>query len=493
MCCTVRCPANPVDQPVGTGFSYVENRAYASDLPQVGREFVFFLKEFVKAFPEYARQQHSAPGPGGAVDVYIAGESYAGQYIPYITHALLETHDRMPVHLAGIAIGNGYMDPKSQAGSEVDLLLENRVWEKNGREHKEIMRQVDACNEALKKHAKPRLAYPACDAIMSRVLDISTHNVDGKPYCINSYDVRLVDTSPACGMNWPQELAQVYTYLRQGDVRTALHVDNMHKPEAWVECNSAVGSPIHAHAADSDASVTLLPDILQAGVQVLIFAGDKDVMCNYIGLKRMVDRLEWSGHKGLESAAQDWRINGELVGTWQSDRNLTYVRVNNASHMVGYDAPLQAHDMMLRFMDVDMNLASGTAALNTSTVGLDARILVPDRGKTHVPSHAAPPQAALETPRPSASTPKQQPAPGAKFDLLGNLFVIALIAAAVGACLWVRRRSRARPGQYHAVGQYVLGAENGRGPLRSPPRSPPTERVEMEPFALGDEDEELAK
>jgi carboxypeptidase C (cathepsin A) len=31
---------------------------------------------------------------------------------------------------------------------------------------------------------------------------------------MNVYDVRLTDEYPACGMNWPPELSDVYTYLR---------------------------------------------------------------------------------------------------------------------------------------------------------------------------------------------------------------------------------------------------------------------------------------
>ena len=67
---------------------------------------------------------------------------------------------------------------------------------------------------------------------------------------------------------------------------------------------------------------------------------------------------------------------------------------------------------------------------------------------------------------------------------------LALIGVAVAGCLWVRRRARMRPQRYHAVGQYVLdpGAGAGRVPLRSPPRSPERD-VEMEPFALGDDED----
>lgn len=31
---------------------------------------------------------------------------------------------------------------------------------------------------------------------------------------MNVYDVRLVDDWPACGMNWPPDLGDVYKFLR---------------------------------------------------------------------------------------------------------------------------------------------------------------------------------------------------------------------------------------------------------------------------------------
>jgi carboxypeptidase D len=52
----------------------------------------------------------------------------------------------------------------------------------------------------------------------------------------------------------------------------------------------------------------------------------------------------------------DWYVNDTLAGTWTTARNLTYVKVAASSHMVAYDVPQVAHDMILRFMDVDFSL-----------------------------------------------------------------------------------------------------------------------------------------
>lgn len=54
-----------VDQPVGTGYSYVANGAYAQSLAQVADEFVYFVREFMQVYPAYTNE----------TDVYLAGES----------------------------------------------------------------------------------------------------------------------------------------------------------------------------------------------------------------------------------------------------------------------------------------------------------------------------------------------------------------------------------------------------------------------------------
>jgi carboxypeptidase C (cathepsin A) len=40
------------------------------------------------------------------------------------------------------------------------------------------------------------------------------HRINGKRVCMNIYDTRLVDDWPACGMSWPPDLSDVYSYLR---------------------------------------------------------------------------------------------------------------------------------------------------------------------------------------------------------------------------------------------------------------------------------------
>lgn len=67
-------------------------------------------------------------------------------------------------------------------------------------------------------------------------------------------------------------------------------------------------------------------------------------------------------------------MNDKPAGTWVSARNLTYVKVFDASHMVGYDVPHVSHDMILRFMGVDFSqIAEGSARI-PSAVGDDRKV-----------------------------------------------------------------------------------------------------------------------
>ena len=313
--------------------------------------------------------------------------------------------------------------------------------------------------------------------------------ISGAEHCINIYDIRLTDKSPACGMNWPPEIGAMTEYLRRNDVLASLHVNTTMRPEAWVECNPNVGPAIHAHTRDTAAGATYLPGILERGVPVLLYAGDQDLVCPSLGLQRFVDHLTWHGAQGMQGAKPEpWTINHALVGTWQSARNLTFATLINASHMAPYDAPYAAHDMMLRFMDVRLPRVSKQTPSVQSNIGKDERVLVPHDAALLLQNTSAAPTS-------SSSMPSSLPAYAS--DLSGSLLVWILIGMAIALCVYMRRRVRHPIGtQYHAVGQHVM--EDAAASLESATRRPPETQDaqwfsadhELDTFTLGDEHDE---
>ena len=52
-----------VDNPVGTGFSYVNNDSYVSELDDMADQFVTFLEKWYALFPEYEHDEVTHPPP----------------------------------------------------------------------------------------------------------------------------------------------------------------------------------------------------------------------------------------------------------------------------------------------------------------------------------------------------------------------------------------------------------------------------------------------
>ena len=440
-----------VDQPVGTGFSIVDGDAFAQSLQQVADEFVAFLRGLVQRYPEYARDD---------TDVYLAGESYAGQYIPYVAKTLLQTPDA-PLTLRGVMIGNGFIDPRTQYGTSVETMQLAGVWQAQGPELQHMAPFVQQCRDAMKKDTVVRAEYPECEAVAIEVEHLTLTSVPGGERCINMFDLRLNDTAPACGMNWPPEISAMSAYLARADVRGALHVDGRLQPEAWVECNSRVGRVLRAAAQTEEASVHFLPTLLEQGVRVLLFAGDQDLVCSALGHQRLVDALTWQGQTGMGAHARPapYLLNEAPVGTWIEARNLTLATFYNASHMAPYDAPYAAHDMMLRFVGAERTWPPGSVPSVRTRIG-DSEAWLP-----------APPG-------PSAPTAATDAAAPASLGLSREWMLVALLVLGVAFCLYRRRRAR-RPasGGYYAVGQHIVDEPRMRA-----------HDLEMNTFVLDDEE-----
>ncbi|EMD96545.1 hypothetical protein COCC4DRAFT_75673 [Bipolaris maydis ATCC 48331] len=346
-----------VDQPVGTGFSYVNTDSYLSELDQMAEHMITFLDKFFTLFPEYEND-----------DLYIAGESYAGQHIPYIARAILKRNKinaaKNPWPLKGLLIGNGWISPVDQYLSYIPFAYQNGLMQSGTDSAKRIESQLKICTEQLSDGGMDRVDTPECEQIMVRILEETKNTkADEMNQCINMYDIRLRDDS-SCGMNWPPDLYQVTPYLRRPDVIQALHI-NPDKKTGWQECNGAVSG--HFRARKSDPSVKFLPEIIEQ-VPVLLFSGDKDLICNHVGTEAMIQNLKWNGGKGFEAspgvqnAKSDWMFEGEPAGTWQEARNLTYVVFYNSSHMVPFDYPRRTRDMLDRFMGVNIEQIGGAPA-----------------------------------------------------------------------------------------------------------------------------------
>jgi carboxypeptidase D len=103
-----------------------------------------------------------------------------------------------------------------------------------------------------------------------------------------------------------------------------------------------------------------LPGILQE-IPVLLFSGEYDLICNYIGTEYLIGNMTWNGSKGFskDTKKEVWKIDNKLAGYYTQERNLIYVLIKDGSHMVPYDRPIECLDMINRFIEVGDNIVKG--------------------------------------------------------------------------------------------------------------------------------------
>ena len=334
-----------VDQPVNTGFSYSENpddRCYDEEC--VSRDMVDFMYALLEARPDLRQR-----------DFYVTGESYAGHYVPAVAYnVFLASRARknsynnnnfdssevsLDIQLKGLAIGNGLTYPAIQYGAYPEFAYQHGLISESSRDR--MMSLYPACKFALDAcddysiAAECYLAVELCQALMFTPIMMENPGV-------NVYDYRKQCEGDLC-----YDFSLLDEYLNQPDVKKSLGVPD---DKDWEECNMDVHEDMMSdwgHRYD-----TVLPEMLEAGVRVMIYAGDKDIICNELGNRQWVDALEWKGSKEWQSAENvTWVLeSGEEAGIVTQVGPLSFVSVKDAGHMVPMDQPKAALEMITKFI-----------------------------------------------------------------------------------------------------------------------------------------------
>jgi len=322
-----------VDQPGDTGFSYgpdpASNRGVAEHM------HVFF-QSFYEALPQFK-----------ANDFYIFGESYGGHYVPAIAHYLWRQAKagNFSSSLKGIAIGNGITDPKEQMKWYPDMAKDGGKSEGGSLE-----KSVGLSESVI---TTMRISAATCAAAISACVSDATVSCLGAysaciqselvPYentGMNVYDMRIkCAVEPLC-----YDFSMVGTFLNDPETQKKLGVN-----KTWESCNYKVNAAISEDWVHSFHN--LLPDLLADGIRVLIYAGDVDYICNWLGNKKWMLRLEWP-HKLEFNAAKDldYLVDGSISGRLRSTHGLHFLQVYQAGHMVPMDQPAAALQLFNDFL-----------------------------------------------------------------------------------------------------------------------------------------------
>jgi hypothetical protein len=91
------------------------------------------------------------------------------------------------------------------------------------------------------------------------------------------------------------------------------------------------------------------------------YNGDRDMTTNMVGTELVLNKMKWSGSDAwLDAPRGLWQVNDYPAGWSKEYKNLAFVTVYNSGHMVPYNQPVPARDLVTRFlrkasfMDIDL-------------------------------------------------------------------------------------------------------------------------------------------
>lgn len=308
---------------MGTGFSYVNDQdGYVTNEAQVSAAMYQFLQLFFERFPAYA-----------ALPFFIVGESYGGHYVPALSAYVLKANQmgmgKIKINQKGLGIGDGWISPIVQYGSYGPFaLLEGLIDSYTAQQMNVTYGQ---CAAALQSQQWDQASY-ICPGLMNTVLQDNPG--------LNYYDIRKKCDGPLC-----YDFTNIENFLNRQDVQQAIGVSR-----TWTECSDSVNQRF---GVDLEESFRFdIPTTLAAGWSVLIYSGDKDLICNYVGGISLVSTMRWPGRNTwLASNNVTWHVQSLVAGWAKTAGSLTWLQVHNAGHMVPMDQPKHALDMLFRLLN----------------------------------------------------------------------------------------------------------------------------------------------
>jgi len=324
-----------IDQPAKTGYSYGDDLDIDSNEHEVSNDLYHFMQEFVKKYPQY----HKNP-------FFIFGESYAGHFVPATGAKLLEMNLKGSgeyIPLKGIAIGNGQTDPEIQYQYYPEMAY--RAW---------FMSPQGQVPKAVSEHTykSMKAAVPKCVSQIKACQKDSSVCTEAFSNCnyhlispVQLTGIDVYNLQKPCGEHQLcADYSHVTHYLNTDRVKNYLGVK-----KDWATCNMNINGMFATDWMKNMAGH--VPPLLKNGMRVMIYAGDLDFICNWLGNKAWTLKLDWPGKDAFVAASDDaWKVNGETVGWERKHENFSFVRIHKAGHMVPGDQPKVAHMMAKTFL-----------------------------------------------------------------------------------------------------------------------------------------------
>ncbi|CAK1540403.1 unnamed protein product [Leptosia nina] len=324
-----------VDNPVGTGYSYVDNLEFLTKTnDEIAIDFVQLMRGFYEKNSEFE-----------TVPLYIYGQSYGGKMAIDMAIRMREAEvaGTIKSNLRGVAMGNAWISPVDATLTWGPLLLAAGLVDKTGYDNiQRAAREAERLFNAGQYYQSTQQWR-----LTQRAVFLATTSVD-------FYNIL---TKMPAGPNTPRNIEE---FLMELNLRDASHYTPDERQERDLnslmnnEVKEALRIPANVTWGSQSSAVfeTLSTDFMKPvtdGIEKLLndtdiiltkYNGNLDLICDTPGQILWVDRLKWAGAESFKNASRlaIWE-NNQLEGYYKTHGNFRFFWINKAGHSVPRDNP----------------------------------------------------------------------------------------------------------------------------------------------------------
>ena len=345
-----------VEAPAGVGFSTSNNKSdYDTDDQKTAADNYVFLKNWFELFPEYKKHE-----------LYLAGESYAGHYIPTLVHEILVRDTEKSLNVCGLMLG----DPLTNQDSFLPFLPGQDAWAYMGfffhhglisQESYELaFKECDFATSMMDCSGNYSSKSDECwNAIFTAIAELPDpldyYNIDAE-VCesdglsrlqytaqwsgITRFAMNKMMKAPKARIPQPVTYEQnnkvdpclenyIPLYLNRDEVQKAIHADKM----KWKQSGG-----IHYGTID-DNMIPIYHEIFNnprtSSWRILVYSGDFDVVVPFLSTQRWVRCLGRPVTKPWHS----WMIGKQVGGNIIEYDRISFLTIKGSGHTVPYYTP----------------------------------------------------------------------------------------------------------------------------------------------------------
>ncbi|CAL1374422.1 unnamed protein product [Linum trigynum] len=355
-----------LESPAGVGFSYSGNTSFYKLVNDTitAKDNLAFLQQWLIKFPEYKDR-----------DLYLAGESYAGHYVPQLAQLIVESRSNLSLKLKGIAIGNPLLEFNTDFNG-----VEKYFWSHGLISDHTYHLLNKMCNGSqLRRQAASGSLSEPCKMVATQ-LSAEMPSQNFNRYDITS-DVCLADNDgsssklsleatfhPFASLKSSQSTSrnpslqkvgesaidlcaegEIDKYLNRKDVQNAMHAQLVGIP-TWRSCSYVIN---YDRNNLENPTIGVVGSLVRSGIQVLVYSGDQDSVLPFIGTRTLVNRLAKRIGLNTTVSYRPWFDAEKQVGGWTQvygGNKLAFATIRGASHLAPFSSPKRSLSLFATFL-----------------------------------------------------------------------------------------------------------------------------------------------